>query len=457
MVKDQRKWLGFYGDDFTGSTDAMEALTMSGVKTILFLKPPSENMLMDERFADFQAIGIAGVSRSLEPIEMETELLTAFEVLKNANVEISHYKTCSTFDSSPVVGSIGRATEIGKRVFRKQRFTPLIVGVPALKRYTVFGNHFATMENETYRLDRHPVMSNHPMTPMKESDLRIHLSRQTMEVMESMNVLELAGSLDEIGMKLKPKLLKAPIILFDVLNEEMLTRIGLLLSREVSQEPFFTVGSSGIEYALTFAWKQNGRLETTEPNWPKLEPSEPLLVISGSCSPVTEKQIKYALEHQFIGIRASSEDLVNAEISGESRKKIIDEARKYLEHGKNVVIYSALGPEDQSIGTTKGMLQGFGQKTTDTSQILGKQMGVITKELIQSQGLKRVLVAGGDTSGYVLKELDVFAMEMIKPITPGAPLCVTYSNDPLFNGLEITLKGGQMGGADFFLAVKDLI
>lgn len=457
MVRERRKWLGFYGDDFTGSTDAMEALTMSGVKTILFLKPPSEIMLMDERFADFQAIGIAGVSRSLDPKEMETELLTAFEILKKANVEISHYKTCSTFDSSPVVGSIGKAAEIGKKVFTKQRFIPLIVGVPVLKRYTIFGNHFATLEDETYRLDRHPVMSNHPMTPMKEADLRMHLSKQTTEVIETMNVLDLAGSLVEIGMKLKPKLLSCPIILFDVLNDEMLTKIGLLLSREVSQVPFFTVGSSGIEYALTSAWKQTGRLETVEPEWPKLKLAEPLLVISGSCSPVTEKQIKYALEHQFIGIKASSEDLVNAEISGESQKRIIDEARKYLEHGKNVVIYSALGPEDPSIGAAKGMLQDFGQRTTDTSQILGKQMGVICKELIQSQGLKRVLVAGGDTSGYVLKELDVFAMEMIKPITPGAPLCVTYSNDPLFNGLEITLKGGQMGGNDFFLTVKDLI
>jgi 3-oxoisoapionate kinase len=105
---------------------------------------------------------------------------------------------------------------------------------------------------------------------------------------------------------------------------------------------------------------------------------------------------------------------------------------------------------------TKGQLRVLGQKPTDTSKILGEQLGLICKELIQSQGLKRVLVAGGDTSGYVLKELEVFAMEMIKPITPGAPLCVTYSNDPIFNGLEITLKGGQMGGEDFFLKVRDL-
>jgi 3-oxoisoapionate kinase len=457
IVEGQRKWLGYYGDDFTGSTDAMEALTMNGVKTILFVQPPTEEMLGDQRFIDFQAIGIAGVSRALDPISMENELLTAFDALKKAKVMISHYKTCSTFDSSPEVGSIGKAIEMGQEIFQNRRYIPLIVGVPVLNRYTVFGNHFATMENVTYRLDRHPVMSIHPMTPMDEADLGIHLSKQTSIELQSMTVLDLAGTAEEILTLLEKKLMNHPsIILFDVLNEGMLAKIGDLLLEETSSNPFFTVGSSGIEYALAAAWKQKGLLETGKPNWPTLEPAEPLLVVSGSCSPVTEKQIKYGINHQFIGLKVASEDLTNPEMRSDTCKKIIHEAAALLDRGESVIIYTALGPEDPSIDMTKGQLRVLGQKPTDTSKILGEQLGLICKELIQSQGLKRVLVAGGDTSGYVLKELEVFAMEMIKPITPGAPLCVTYSYDPIFNGLEITLKGGQMGGEDFFLKVRDL-
>ncbi|MBT2757803.1 four-carbon acid sugar kinase family protein [Mesobacillus foraminis] len=458
MVKGQRRWLGFYGDDFTGSTDAMEALTRNGVKTILFLQPPTESMLTDERFAAFKAIGLAGVSRALSPEKMENELTHAFDILKKANVEISHYKICSTFDSSPELGSIGRAIEVGQKVFGNKRFIPLLVGVPALHRYTIFSNHFATTENETYRLDRHPVMSKHPMTPMDESDLTIHLGKQTSMAIKAMNILDLDGPQEKINKILATKLNggHSPIILFDVLDEAMLTNIGVILSEEISDEPFFTVGSSGIEYSLAAAWKESGRLEEGDPQWPRLEESGPLMVISGSCSPVTEKQIQYALNNGFVGLKASSEGLTNSETRDEVCHHLILKATDHLSKGENVVIYTAMGPSDPSITSTKKQLEDQGQKATDTSMSLGEQLGKICKEIMKEISLKRVLIAGGDTSGYVLKELEIFAMEMVKPITPGAPLCRAHSRSPLFNGMQINLKGGQMGGEDFFLNVRNL-
>lgn len=458
-VESRRKWIGFYGDDFTGSTDAMEALTMNGVKTILFLHPPDELLLQNERFREFQAIGIAGVSRALNPKEMESELFPAFESLKKANVEVCHYKTCSTFDSSPEVGSIGKAIETGLQVFQNQRFSPLIVGVPNLKRYTVFGNHFATMEDTTYRLDRHPVMSKHPMTPMDEGDLRIHLSRQTGAEIKSMNVLELSGSNSEIERILESKIKednKASVMLFDVLSEEMQTKIGNVLVNEAQKNTVYAIGSSGVEYALTAAWKASGQYDLSEPQWPSLRPAEPLLVVSGSCSPVTEKQISYSLDHNFYGIKVQSSDLINPETRADTCQRIIREASEQVEKGIDVVIYTALGPDDSSIEITKEQLVKNGGKSTDTSKVLGEQLGRISKEIIKNTNLKRLLVAGGDTSGYITKNLELIAMEMIKPITPGAPLCITYSNNPIYDGLEITLKGGQMGNWDFFVKVKNL-
>jgi 3-oxoisoapionate kinase len=458
-VKNRRKWIGFYGDDFTGSTDAMEALTINGVKTILFLHPPDESMLQNKRFREFQGIGIAGISRALSPKEMDSELFPAFLSLKNANVEVCHYKTCSTFDSAPQVGSIGKAIEIGLHIFQNQRFSPLIVGVPNLKRFTVFGNHFATMEDTTYRLDRHPIMSKHPMTPMDEADLRMHLSRQTPTEIESMNVLELSGSISEIERVLESKLQedhKNRVILFDVLTQEMLTKIGKLLVNEAQNNTLFAVGSSGVEYALTAAWKESGQYDLSEPQWPSLSPAEPLLVVSGSCSLVTEKQINHALDHNFFGIKVESSELINPETREDTCLRIIHEATHQLEKGIDVVIYTALGPDDSSIGTTKDQLVKTGGKSTDTSKLLGNQLGNICKEVIKNTYIKRVLVAGGDTSGYITKNLEIMAMEMIKPITPGAPLCKTYSTNPIYDGLEITLKGGQMGSTDFFVKVKNL-
>ncbi len=82
--------LAFYGDDFTGSTDAMEALSIQGYKTLLFTSPPSKDLL--SQFEGVQCIGIAGMSRSKKPEEIEDELKPIFEFLFNLPVPIIHYK-----------------------------------------------------------------------------------------------------------------------------------------------------------------------------------------------------------------------------------------------------------------------------------------------------------------------------------------------------------------------------
>ena len=103
---------------------------------------------------------------------------------------VCHYKVCSTFDSSPHVGNIGRAAEIGKRVFGAT-FVPILVGAPPLKRYTCFGNLFAAVDGVVYRIDRHPTMKCHPVTPMREADLRVHLKQQTELSIGLLDVLQL--------------------------------------------------------------------------------------------------------------------------------------------------------------------------------------------------------------------------------------------------------------------------
>ena len=120
------------------------------------------------------------MSRSLPTDKMQAELTPIFNRLKKLNALIMHYKFCSTFDSSTDIGSIGRAIEIGAEIFQSG-VVPVIVGAPALGRYVAFGNLFARSggNSEVFRIDRHPTMSRHPVTPMNEADLIVHLSRQT--------------------------------------------------------------------------------------------------------------------------------------------------------------------------------------------------------------------------------------------------------------------------------------
>src|ERR1044071_5383333 len=174
--------LAFYGDDFTGSTDALEFMTRAGAKTVLFIEPPTAKQLAN--YPGLDAFGVAGMTRAPSPEEMEQTLLPAFKALKKSGARHVHYKVCSTFDSSPAIGSIGKAIDTGAQVF-KNKFIPLLVAAPALGRYCLFGNLFARMgigsEGSIHRLDRHPSMSKHPVTPADESDLRLHLSKQTVK------------------------------------------------------------------------------------------------------------------------------------------------------------------------------------------------------------------------------------------------------------------------------------
>ncbi len=150
---------------------------------------------------------------------------------------------CSTFDSSPSIGSIGRAVDIGARVF-EQAVVPLVVGAPQLKRYTFAGHLFAGYQGQTYRIDRHPVMRNHPVTPMHEADLCVHLAAQT-----DMPVALANTDWPERG-----------VGLLDVYDLQSQLSAGHRLLQFT--EPF-VVGSSGVEYAVVKALAETKRISGT--------------------------------------------------------------------------------------------------------------------------------------------------------------------------------------------------
>ena len=221
-----RLFLTFYGDDFTGSTDALEQLTLAGIRTVLFIAPPGPEEL--GKFPGLQAIGVAGKTRSLAPAAMERELEPALLALKKLNPRHVHYKICSTFDSSPGIGSIGRVLDLAARIF-PAAFIPLLVAAPALGRYTVFGQHFARYgigsAGRIHRLDRHPSVTRHPITPMTEADLPMHLAKQTKKRIALFDILQLDMTAYETRASFERLLKEKPdIVLFDAYSNGHLAR-----------------------------------------------------------------------------------------------------------------------------------------------------------------------------------------------------------------------------------------
>ena len=221
--------LAFYGDDFTGSTDAMEALALSGLRTVLFLSPPTPEFLL-RKFSDLRCIGVAGTSRAMSPTEMDAQLEPVLRELWALRAPLTHYKVCSTFDSAPHVGSIGHVADMARAELTPDATLSVVAGAPPLRRYTVFGNHFAAAGEEVFRLDRHPTMSRHPVTPMHEADLRIHLSHQTQARIGLMSLPELAGDEASVDTRHAQKLDSKPnLLLYDVADDQSLRTVGRLI------------------------------------------------------------------------------------------------------------------------------------------------------------------------------------------------------------------------------------
>jgi uncharacterized protein YgbK (DUF1537 family) len=421
--------LAYYGDDFTGSTDSLEFICRAGANAMLFIDPPAQETL--DRYPGLQAFGVAGKTRSLDTKAMETILIPAFEALGKSGAKQIHYKVCSTFDSSPNIGNIGKAIECGAAVF-KNRIIPLLVAAPVLGRYSLFGNLFARMgigsKGDIYRLDRHPSMSKHPVTPMDEADLRVHLSKQTDLPIDLLDIQEV------VALETQQPETKEGIVVIDAMYDEQLLPIGdWIAGLQSGEEPLFSAGSSGVEMALGKHWNKEEALKPVT-DWPAIESANNMLVISGSCSPVTRQQIKYASQHGFTTIVLDAKKMVADAFNIDA---VVEQVLKCLDQQSFVLVHT-------------------GEKTGRNlpSEKLGTALGNHARKVLEQTKLDRLIVAGGDSSSYAARAMHIEAVTMITPVITGAPLCRAVSSNEAVDGIEINFKGGQVGGEDYFVLMK---
>ncbi|MDE0947647.1 MAG: hypothetical protein OSA39_12525 [Sphingobium sp.] len=422
----------FYGDDFTGSTDVLEQLAEGGVPAILFLRQPDAAMLA--RFPDVRAIGLAGEARSQSPEWMNQHLPDAFAALGACGAPILHYKTCSTFDSSPSIGSIGRALEIGKAALGG--IVPILIGAPHLGRYLIFGNLFAVAGGLVHRIDRHPTMARHPVTPMNDADMRVHLARQTSARIALATIDRIqAGDAEQLFLEAVDEGMES--ILFDGMDELSLAEVGRILLAHQGDRFRFAVGSSGVTRALILAWQAEG-IVPPPTALPKAAAVNRLLVMSGSCSPVTAAQIGTARQDGFVTVQADVAALMAGSLAEEDR--LVALARQAVTSRGRVVVHSAEGPLDAD--------------TSAAGAAIGAALGRISQAVVRQTGIRRLLFAGGDTSSHGVAQMGLDALAWAAPLERGAPLVRAHAAEPELDGLELVLKGGQMGAPNFFETVR---
>lgn len=447
--------LAFYGDDFTGSTDALEVLAFAGLRTALFLAPPSDQALAQAGPLD--AFGIAGDSRAMTPREMDDALPPVFDALAASGAPIVHYKVCSTFDSSPEIGSIGRAMLLARRSFGRGTI-PVVGGTPSLRRYCAFGHLFArsATDDQVHRIDRHPIMRVHPVTPMVESDLRLHLGAQAPLNIASLPFTQLDDGPETSAAHLQALVSRdAEAVLFDSVTAAHLTEVGRLLALQAATSPpLFVVGPSGVEYALSQWWRASQEIGAPSSDFERFRPVERVLAVSASASPLSAQQIDVAVKAGFAELAVHAAALLDEHRWESALRQLVSDALRQLRLGKSVILHTARGPRDDRIESAVAAMHAQGleyeQARHEAGRLLGRRLGLATQQILREEPLERLLLSGGDTSSQIVKTLSPDALLVAARLTPGAPLCRLVSAQPWLDNLEVALKGGQMGDADFF-------
>ncbi|MCB1523841.1 MAG: four-carbon acid sugar kinase family protein [Rhodoblastus sp.] len=440
--------IAFYGDDFTGSSASMEATAFAGVESVLFLSPPTTERLSD--FAGYRVIGVAGVARAQSPEWMDEHLPPVFDLLAAIGAPVIHYKVCSTFDSAPHIGSIGRAIDIAARKF--EGWIPLVVADPGMGRYQAIGNLFAAAHGVVHRLDRHPVMARHPVTPMHEADLARHLAGQTDKTIGLVDFVSVKRG--DADARLAQEIAAgAKIVSLDVLDKETLIEAGRLIW-ERGAHPTFGVGSQGLEAALVAWWRHAGLIPQEAPTF-RAAPVERIACVSGSVSPVTAAQIALARDKGFATIALDTARAVDAAEWERETGRATEAALTALGSGRDALVHSAAGPDDPSVAAFRTAVEMSNQLVEAVNERVGVGLGAILDGILAKTRLPRAVISGGDTSGRAASMLGIDALTAIAPLAPGSPLCRAHAARADRDGLEIALKGGQVGAPDFFLAAKN--
>ncbi|WP_460448746.1 four-carbon acid sugar kinase family protein [Alsobacter sp. SYSU BS001988] len=420
----RRPRLGWYGDDFTGATDTLSTLAEHGLRALLFLGSPTPERLAGAGRLD--AVGVAGASRALAPDAMAAELGPVGRFFADLGVSVLHYKCCSTFDSAPDVGSIGAAVATLRNA-APNAFVPIVGGQPNLSRYCLFATLFAAAGagGEVVRIDRHPTMRAHPVTPMGEADLRLHLAKQGLAGVASLDYR--AYEAGDPGRALDDVLRAGPpAVLMDVSRADDLPVIGRLIWAHALRSPLLAVGASSVAQALAAAWPDGAlspRVRAAAP-----ASSGPVFLMAGSLSPVTRAQVEAAASFERIDVDAAR--LVDDAVLAQSVRA---DAVKSLRQGRNVMVVT-----DRPDGAP--------QRAAEVAQATAELVRLVVDEA----PIGRLAIAGGDTSSIAVRKLDFWGLSHEARVAGGVSLCRGRSDDPRLDGLDIVLKGGQMGPPDLF-------
>ena len=412
--------LGCIADDLTGATDLALMLAREGLRTTQTIGVPRSDLDL----SGSDAIVVALKSRTVPPQDAVDQSLAAAAALRKAGAQHLFFKYCSTFDSTDE-GNIGPVTESLLR-FANSEFTLACPAFPANGR-TVYKGHLFVNGVPLHESS----MKDHPLTPMRDSNLVRVLQRQTKLSVGLVPYEDVDPGPDALRAAFgRQKAAGHQIVIVDALTDDHLRTIGLA----AADFPLIT-GGSGVAMGLPAAYRQGTTYAPVSLGTGFDFPAGRSIILAGSCSSATRRQVETAIKAGLPAYRLDPLDLASRKVTAETVLEWL--ARQHA--SGPILIYSSAPPEDvQAVQSKLGRMK--------AGEIVENTLAQIARAL-PALGVTRIVVAGGETSGAVVNALGVEALAIGPEIDPGVPWTRSLGGADL----ALALKSGNFGDPDFFL------
>ena len=410
--------LGAVADDFTGATDLCNALVRRGMRTVQLIDVPAPGMAAP----DAEAVVVALKSRTIPAAEAIDKSLAALAWLRASGARQILFKYCSTFDSTDA-GNIGPVAEALMEALDTD-FTLFCPAFPEAGRTIYKGYLFVgdVLLSES-------GMRDHPLTPMRDPSLVRVLQRQSRSrvgLVQQKSVAQGAAAIREAFAALRKDGFAHAIV--DAVADRDLEAIG-----EAAADFKLITGGSGIAIGLPENFRRRGLLSGGAADGLPAIPGA-AAVLSGSCSTATMAQVAYMKERA----PCFTINPIAAAESGDVADQALAWARPLL--GDRPVLISATAPPE---------------KVAEVQQLLGRERaGALVEDTLAAiarglaaAGVRRFVVAGGETAGAVVQALGVTGLRIGRQIDPGVPWTASLGQP----ALALALKSGNFGAPDFFL------
>jgi uncharacterized protein YgbK (DUF1537 family) len=412
--------LGCIADDFTGATDLASMLVRHGMATVQLIGVPDGGI--DP--GDAQAVVVALKSRTIPADQAVGQSLAALAWLRARGAEQILFKYCSTFDSTER-GNIGPVSEALLEALGAD-FTIACPALPENGRSIYLGHLFV---GHQLLSDSH--MRHHPLTPMTDSNLVRVLQRQSQ---------------GPVGLVPYPLVDRGPEAIrarFDELRAhgvrqaiaDAVSDRHLLALGAAAADLALITGGSGIAMGLPENFRRRGLLAAGERADQLPHTPGPEAILAGSCSAATLGQIE---RHRASGRPAFALDPVGLADGGDDVARALAFAGEHLAAAP-VLISSSAAPEEVAL-----VQERLGRQRAGA--VIEEAMATIAQGLV-AQGVRRLVVAGGETAGAVVAALGVRGLRIGPAIDPGVPWTTSLGDPPL----ALALKSGNFGAPDFFI------